>query len=70
MVAYVQAAQRVAVDDNPRCPDHAVQLVRADAQKFPLVARSFDAVLAFDVIEHIEEDCAALAELVRMLANG
>ncbi|MEV7968944.1 class I SAM-dependent methyltransferase [Sphaerisporangium sp. NPDC088356] len=56
----------------------AVQLARtrglsaihADARHLPLPDEHFDLVLAFDVLEHIEEDDRAVRELVRVLRPG
>jgi SAM-dependent methyltransferase len=69
IVARLQAAARVALDLNPRCPDPAVRLVRADARRLPVPTGEFDTVLAFDLIEHIEDDRAVLAELVRAMTR-
>ena len=68
IVARIRAAHRTAVDLNPRCPDPAVRLVRADARAVPVVSAGFDTVLAFDLIEHVDDDRAVLRELVRALA--
>jgi SAM-dependent methyltransferase len=70
IVARVQARQRVAVDLNPRCRDAAVGLARADARSLPVQSCAFDVVLAFDIIEHVEDDRSVLAEMVRALAPG
>jgi len=62
---------RIASDrNNPRCPDASVQLIQSDACHLPLVSNSVDAMFAFDIIEHIDDDRGALAELVRVLANN
>jgi SAM-dependent methyltransferase len=70
IIARVQATMRVGSDLNPRCPDPAVRLICNDAHFLPLASGSFDAVFAFDVIEHIENDRAVLSELVRILTDG
>jgi len=44
--------------------------VRADARKLPLRSRSCDLVTAFDVLEHIDEDYLAAAEIARVLQPG
>jgi len=36
----------------------------------PLKARSFDLICLFDVLEHIEDDCAALTQVRRLLKPG
>lgn len=43
-------------------------LLRADS--LPFAAASFDLVCLFDVIEHLDDDVAALAEARRLLAPG
>jgi len=51
----------------PRLP--GVRLVQMDARDIP-AAGSFDAIGAFDVVEHIEDDRLVLAEAHRALAPG
>jgi SAM-dependent methyltransferase len=46
-----------------------VHLFQADARQLP-IARQFDAIAALDVIEHIDEDDAALSEMFRALRPG
>jgi SAM-dependent methyltransferase len=44
--------------------------VRGDATKLPLRSGSLGLVVAFDVLEHIDDDAAAARELLRALAPG
>jgi SAM-dependent methyltransferase len=47
------------------------ELVQGSAYELPFDDASFDAVLALDVLEHLEEDTRALSEIQRVLApNG
>jgi SAM-dependent methyltransferase len=69
IVARLKATERVALDLNPRCPDPDVRLMCADARRLPVPTGEFDTVLAFDIIEHIEDDRAVLAELVRAMTG-
>ncbi|TMJ97029.1 MAG: class I SAM-dependent methyltransferase [Actinobacteria bacterium] len=46
------------------------RLVRGDAAAPPFCDAMFDIVLALDVIEHVEDDRAALGELLRVLRPG
>ena len=45
-------------------------LTRADVRRLPFAGDSFDAVTAMDVIEHIDDDKAASAEIFRVLKPG
>ncbi|MEV6867970.1 class I SAM-dependent methyltransferase [Streptosporangium subroseum] len=47
-----------------------LRAIHADARDLPLPDMEFDLVLAFDVLEHIEEDDRAVHELVRVLRPG
>jgi SAM-dependent methyltransferase len=65
------AGLRVGVDLAPRArPQPGIELLRADARQLPLLRGSFDAILAFDVLEHIEDDRAVMREMLRALAPG
>ncbi|HEX5512343.1 MAG TPA: class I SAM-dependent methyltransferase [Actinomycetales bacterium] len=44
--------------------------LRADALRLPLADESMDAVVAFDVLEHIEDDVTAVSEVRRVLRPG
>lgn len=47
----------------------AADLARADACGLPFASGAFDAVVCSEVLEHIEDDAAALAEIHRVLAD-
>jgi len=47
-----------------------VPLVQMDVLQCPLEPAQFDAVVAINVLEHIEEDAAALAQIARLLKPG
>ncbi|GAA4195795.1 class I SAM-dependent methyltransferase [Microbispora amethystogenes] len=47
-----------------------LRAIHADACDLPLPGESFGLVLAFDVLEHIEDDHTAARELVRVLRPG
>ncbi|MBG0813545.1 bifunctional 2-polyprenyl-6-hydroxyphenol methylase/3-demethylubiquinol 3-O-methyltransferase UbiG [Planomonospora sp. ID82291] len=44
--------------------------VRADARDLPIGSRTCDLVVAFDVLEHIDEDHLAACEIARVLRPG
>jgi SAM-dependent methyltransferase len=44
-----------------------VGVLRGDATRLPFADNSFDAVITSEVLEHIQDDVAALAEMVRVL---
>jgi ubiquinone/menaquinone biosynthesis C-methylase UbiE len=74
-LAEIGAAQVVACDLSLDALRHAyrangVALARADACRLPFANASFDLLLAADVIEHLDDDTAALDEFVRVLKPG
>src|SRR5262245_8019731 len=65
------AALRVGVDLAPRArPQNGIEIVQADARRLPVLHGTFDCILAFDILEHIEHDRAVMHELLRVLAPG
>lgn len=50
--------------------ERGLHVMRADARHLPLPSRSLDLVVAFDILEHIEEDRLAAAEIRRTLRPG
>lgn len=61
-----QAANRVAVEGNPR----AVRLAAANLEALPFQDSTFDAVISSQVIEHLLDDEKGLAELCRVLTSS
>jgi len=47
-----------------------VPVLRADATRLPVESRVLDLVVAFDVLEHLDDDAAAAAEIRRVLRPG
>jgi SAM-dependent methyltransferase len=50
--------------------ERGLDVLRADARRLPVASRSMDLVIAFDVLEHIEEDHLAAEEIRRVLRPG
>ncbi len=48
----------------------SLRTVRADARRLPFADGEFDVVIAAEVLEHVHEDAAAIAELRRVLRPG
>lgn len=66
--------QPVAVEYAPTAAlvarERGIDVVRADARELPVRTGSMDLVTAFDILEHIEEDYLAAAEITRVLRPG
>ncbi|MFC0533202.1 class I SAM-dependent methyltransferase [Phytohabitans kaempferiae] len=50
--------------------ERGLDVIRADARALPLPNASLDLVVAFDILEHIDEDHAAAGEIHRTLRPG
>jgi SAM-dependent methyltransferase len=66
--ARVIGVDRVA--PAPRARGARARFVRADLAGLPFAARRFDAVTSFQVIEHLADPHAYLAQIARVLAPG
>jgi SAM-dependent methyltransferase len=66
--------QALAVDYSPTAvaiaKQNGIEAIEADACDLPLGSSEYDLITAFDVLEHIEDDHAAAAELYRVLRPG
>jgi SAM-dependent methyltransferase len=51
-------------------PSAAAGAVRANAYRLPFADGTFDVVIAAEILEHIPDDAAAIAEAVRVLRPG
>jgi SAM-dependent methyltransferase len=69
-VAQVRATFGAMVDAGELPPDHPATAVRANALALPFADGTFDRVIASEVLEHIPDDTAAMAELARVLRPG
>ncbi len=69
LMSRVDAPLHLGVDLSPRLrPSADLAVLRASATRLPALAASFDCILAFDVLEHIEDDRAVMREMLRVLA--
>lgn len=50
--------------------ERGLDVVRGDATRLPVADGSLDLVVAFDVLEHLPDDAAAVAEVRRVLRPG
>ncbi|HYY05256.1 MAG TPA: class I SAM-dependent methyltransferase [Candidatus Limnocylindria bacterium] len=73
LVALAGARGHVVALDAARIharPGAGLHYVVGDVGALPLLSGAFDAVLALDVLEHLDDDAAALAEAARLLKPG
>lgn len=52
------------------CAERGVPVLRADATRLPVGSNTLDLVVAFDVLEHLDDDVAAVEGIVRTLRPG
>ena len=58
------------VDADEISADKLIGVLRGDATRLPFPDATFDVVITSEVLEHIQDDVAAIAEMVRVLAPG
>lgn len=69
-VASTQATFAAMADSGEVEEKDVVGVLRGDATSLPFADATFDAVITSEVLEHIPDDTAALAELRRVLRRG
>ena len=52
------------------CAERGIPVLRGDATRLPLAGESLDLVVAYDVLEHIEDDAAAAKGVFDLLRPG
>ena len=58
------------VDSSEITADKLIGVLRGDARHLPFPDGSFDVVITSEVLEHIQDDVRAIAEMVRVLKPG
>ena len=58
------------IEDKEILEDRFVGVLRGDATRLPFAPGTFDRVITSEVLEHIQDDVTAIAELVRVLKPG
>ena len=71
LLEQLGAVQGVALDVQPETAGaRAVAFVRGDGTAAPFADGAFDTVIAFDVLEHVEDDGGLADELLRLVRPG
>ena len=69
-VTGTQATFAAMIEAGEIAPERSVGALRGDATRLPFADGRFDRVITSEVLEHIQADTDALAELVRVLKPG
>ncbi len=69
-IVGVDVAEQVVEYANNKYAKMNCRFVKYDGRMLPFEARSFDIVVSFQVIEHIDDDHAFVAEIHRVLKTG
>jgi SAM-dependent methyltransferase len=64
------AALEYGQDGAEVCAERGIPVLRADATRLAVSSSSLDLVVAFDILEHLDDDAAAVAEIMRVLKPG
>jgi SAM-dependent methyltransferase len=64
------SALEFGADGAEVCHERGIPVVRGDATRLPLAPASLDLVVAFDVLEHLDDDKAAAAGVFDVLRPG
>jgi SAM-dependent methyltransferase len=69
-VVETRATLGAMVDAGEIDIDRFKGVIRGDATKLPFADASFDKVITSEVLEHIQDDVAAISEMIRVLKPG
>jgi SAM-dependent methyltransferase len=64
------AAIEYGADGAEVCAERSIPVIRGDATRLPIAPSSLDLVVAFDVLEHLDDDKAAAAGVFEALRPG
>src|SRR6185295_4326007 len=69
-LGWQAAALEFGVEGAWVCRQRGVPVIRADAMRLPVGPRELDLVVAFDVLEHLDDDAAAARSVFETLRPG
>jgi SAM-dependent methyltransferase len=69
-VGWQAAALEYGEEGARVCAERGIPVLRGDATRLPLAGESLDLVVAYDVLEHIEDDAAAAKGVFQLLKPG
>jgi SAM-dependent methyltransferase len=69
-VVQTRATIAAMIESGEITPDHFRGVLRGDATRLPFDDACFDVVVTSEVLEHIQDDVSAIAEMVRVLKPG
>ena len=69
-LGWTVAALEFGTEGAQVCAERGLDVVRADATRLPIASASLDLVVAFDVLEHLDDDKAAATGIFEALRPG
>lgn len=69
-VGWRAAALEYGAEGAQVCAERGIPVIRGDATRLPCAPGSLDLVVAFDVMEHIDDDATAAKEVFELLRPG
>lgn len=69
-VVQTRGTLEAMVDQGEITDDELIGVLRGDTTSLPFPDATFDVVITSEVLEHIQDDVSAIAEMVRVLAPG
>ena len=69
-VVQTRATETAMVEAGEIDPERFLGVMRGDATRLPFADDAFDIVITSEVLEHIQDDVSAIAEMVRVLRPG